>query len=82
MPSSKNTLGLSKPKQRRIEDPNTGKEKQTESKIASFEPNKDQPTETITENENVTNEVSKTLFFHSNTFGCLFEQSLAFHVDW
>lgn len=62
MPNSKNTLGLSKPKQRRIEDPNTGKEKQIESSRATFEPNEDHLTETITENENITNEVSKTLF--------------------
>ena len=62
MPNSKNTVGLSKPKQRRIEDPNTGKEKQRENDIATFEHNKDQPTETITENENVTIEVSKILF--------------------
>ena len=61
MPYSKNTLGLSKPKQRRIEDPNSGKEEQIESNLATSEPNKDQLTEPITENENVT-EVSKTLF--------------------
>ena len=65
MPDSNNTLGLSEPKQRRIEDndPNTGKEKQIQSYKATFEPSKDQLTETITENENVTNEVSKTFFF-------------------
>lgn len=62
MPNPKNTLGLSKPKQRRIEDPNTGKEKQTERKITTFEPNKDQLKEAITENESVTNEVSNHFF--------------------
>ena len=67
MPNSKNTLGLSEPKQRRIEDPNTGKEKQIERNRATFEPNKDQLTETITENNNVTNEVSKNTSFFIQT---------------
>lgn len=73
-----NPLGMSEPKRRRIEDddPNTDKETQVESNQVSFKPNKDQLTETIAENETVTNEVSKTFFFHPNTFGCLFQQSL------
>ena len=74
MPNSKNTIGLSKPKQRRIEDPNTGKEEQIESNLATFEPNKDQLTETITDNENVT-EVSKTLFFIQTPLAVYFLQS-------
>ena len=63
--SNKNTLGLSEPKQRRIEedDLNTGKEKQLESNKATFKPNNGHFTVTITENENVTNKVS--LFFLS-----------------
>ena len=65
IPDSKNTPGLSEPKQRRTEDddPNTDKRKQIESSKAAFKPKKDQLTETITENENVTNEVSKTYYF-------------------
>lgn len=84
MPDSKNTLGLSEPKQRRIEDndPNAGKEKQVENHKATSKPNKDQLTVNITENENVTNQVSKTLFFNPDTFGWLFEQSSAIHVGW
>lgn len=62
---SKNTVGLSEPKQRRTEDAdlNTDREKQVESNKATFKPYKDQFTENITEKENVTNEVGKTLFF-------------------
>ena len=85
---SKNTVGLSEPKQRRTEDadPNADRKKQVESNKATFKPYKDQLTENITEKENVTNEVSKTLFFHRNTFGCSFKQSFkmpgtAIHVD-
>lgn len=65
---SKNTVGLSEPKQRRIEDadPNTDREKQVESNKATFKPYKDQFTENITEKENVTNEVRKHWFFHPN----------------
>jgi len=57
---SKNTVGLSEPKQRRTEDAdlNTDREKQVESNKATFKPYKDQLTENITEKENVINEDS------------------------
>ena len=79
---SRNTLGLSEPKQRRIEndDPNMGKEKQVESNRDTFKPNKSHLTVTITENENVTNKVS--YFFYPHTFGYVCEQSSAIHVGW